>query len=137
MANTIETKDMEVGAWWLGKQLEKKDRSKITKELKNLPTEDEAAKEEAAKLLQKIEEGAEWTGGQIKEKEVPPTQPNQNLDPGIDQAINDLNRPEAKAGLKQSYQTIQNDFDDMNKIRVQAKSFIKKIFGFWPKKEDK
>ena len=131
MANTIEAKDIEVGAWWLGKQLENKDRSKITKELKNIPTEDEVAKEEAAKLLQRIEEGEEWTGGQITKKEATPTQPNQNTDP-IDQAISKLNRPEAP-GLRQSYQTIQNDVDDMNKLREQTKNFIKKIFRFGPK----
>lgn len=138
MANTIEAKNVEVDAWWPRKQLESKDRSKITQERKNISLEDDNAEKEAAELLQKIENGEIWAEGQITRKEVYPAQsnPSISIDPEIDQTIKGLNRPEAEAGLKQSYLTIQNDVNDMNNLREQAKSSIKKIFGFGPKKKN-
>lgn len=126
-----ENLNVEVGASWWAK--EKTDYKKILEWMnKNKLWDQEAAEaaDKAAKLLEQIQ----WAQWEDAKKEI--VKKNFSLlPPDIRKEIHDSKRPAAEKWLEESYQTIQGDVDDMNKIWKEVRTKVKNFFGFWPKKE--
>lgn len=96
----IEKKDVELGAWWW--TAEKIDYSKILWSKKQEIWGQETAKEQeqAADILKQIE----WNKSTEAEKNI--AKKDITLTPEIKSAISQLNRPEAKKGIEESYASI-------------------------------
>lgn len=126
-----ENLNVEIGASWWAK--EKTDYQQILEWANKNKLWDQEAAEAAAKAAKLLEE-IQWTEWEDAKKEI--IKKNFSWLPSdIKKEIQDFNRPEAKKWLEESYQTIQGDVDDMNKIWGNITSWIKKFFWFWPKKE--
>lgn len=92
-------------------------------------TETQKDREEATKLLEKIKSDDKK---EIYTQETNPIK-TVSLSSEITKSINNLNRPEAKAGIQKSYETIQSDIqngkNDKNRIARGLGNIINKLLG--------
>ncbi len=126
MINSTENLDKKEASWnHEGKKVETyKDRLQ-GQEIGKAETQKD--REEATKLLEKIKSDDK------KETHTQETNSTKttSLSPEITKSIENLNRPEAKAGIQKSYETIQSDIqngkNDKNRIARGLGNLINKL----------
>ncbi len=123
MAN-IEQKNVEVSDWWA--EGKKKEYENILKGKEFGKKETQEDRQKAEELLKQIQ-SAQWP----ESKKEAMKKNASTLPPEIKTAINQLDRPEAKIGIEQSYtaieQTIKNSPNDKNPVARVIGKIINRI----------
>ncbi len=124
MADKAEKMNIETGAWWA--EWAKKEYKNTLSGKEFGKAETEADRKKAAELLKQIQ-WAEW----MEAKREVIKKNYSTLPPEIKTAINQLNRPEARKWLEESYMnidtTIQNSTKDQNRFARLMGKIIKWI----------